>query len=116
MRKAAMRRSLFAFTTVISAAFAPTAFGSATDSGIVKAFFAGPSGMVAIQLDNGFPNAKAGGVCASSPGLWAGSTAADPILKSAMLAAKTSGAHVSVTLNGCDSSGLWHKVENIFIN
>lgn len=105
-----------ALTFLLLCTAAPLSLGAATDSGKVKAFFAGPNGMVAIQLDNGFPNAKANGVCSSASGAWAGSTTADPILKSALLAAKTSESQVTVTLNGCDSGGLWYKVENIFIN
>jgi hypothetical protein len=59
-------------------------------------------------MDKAYVNAVASNQCPSNNG-WAGHAEADPVLKSAILAAKASGIQVTVTIDGC--LGRWFKIK-----
>ncbi|WNJ97565.1 hypothetical protein RND59_20430 [Vibrio ruber] len=81
------------------------------DTGIVSNVFVTPSGAIALQLSQGYPNAVSSGQCTKSNG-WAGVSNADGAFKSVILAAKTAGQKLTVTINGCE--GNWFKVQDIY--
>jgi hypothetical protein len=86
------------------------------DSGKISSLYANAGGSVAVKLDSGFLNAVAGNQCSNiGPNGWAGNNAADPLLKSALLAAKTSNQNVVLTVQGCESGGAWFKLIDIYL-
>ena len=87
------------------------------DTGKIKTLFVSASGAVAITLDTGYPNAKSGGQCATA-GDFAGVSSVDPVLKSALIAAKAAQQPITVTISGCEpSSGNgWYKIGDVYIN
>lgn len=97
---------LLSFTGSVSA-------GYSQDSGVVSNVFVTPSGLIALKLDQGFPNAQTSNQCPGNNG-WAGHKSADPILKSAILMAKASGGQISVIVEGCE--GAWFKIKDIYLN
>ncbi len=82
------------------------------DTGTVSKVYVSPSGSIALLLNNGYPNAVSSGQCAGSNG-WAGVTNADGAFKSVILAAKTSGQKLTVTINGCE--GGWFKIQDLYL-
>lgn len=86
------------------------------DTGKVSELYVSSSGSFAIKLDGGFVQADADNQCSTvgSTG-WAGHAAADPLLKSAVLTAKTSGQTVTVTIQGCEASGGWFKLMDLYV-
>lgn len=82
------------------------------DTGKITEIYVNASGSVAFRMDVPFQNAISDGQCPSSNG-WAGHAAADPVLKSAILAVKAAKQTVTVTISGCE--GGWFKVASIYI-
>ncbi|ABD82502.1 hypothetical protein [Saccharophagus degradans] len=99
--------------TIIILLSAQSAFSYTQDSGEIHKVFIAASGGIAFTLSGGFPKAIEGNECPEGNG-WAGTSSADPALKSAILAAKLAGANVTVTLEGC--LGTWYKTKDIYIN
>ncbi|KUI98088.1 hypothetical protein [Vibrio sp. MEBiC08052] len=81
------------------------------DTGTVSKVYVSPSGSIALLLHEGYPNAVRSGQCASSNG-WAGVSNADGAFKSVILAAKTAGQKLTVTINGCE--GGWFKIQDLY--
>ncbi len=81
-----------------------------SEAGIISELYVNDLGHIAVKLQGGFPNAEK--ECPEHNG-WAGNSSADPALKSALLAAKTTGATVSLSIYGCD--GGWLKVRGIYV-
>ena len=100
------------FAAGMSLSFAANA-GYSQDSGLITQIFATPEGAIALNLDNGFPNAKAAGQCAASDGYWAGIVTADPVFKATLLMAKSKGYRVVVTTLGCE--GGWFKIMDVYV-
>jgi len=90
-----------------------TCYGYTTDSGKISRVYVNPKGAIALQLDNGFPNANSNNECPSNHG-WAGLAETDPVMKSAILAAKASGQSITVRLEGC--IGVWIKIMDMYLN
>ena len=87
---------------------------ASSDEGTISQMYVSASGNVAIQLTNGFSNSIANNECPGFNG-WAGNTAADPMLKSALLAAKSSGSNVMLTISGCMAGTVWLKIIAAYI-
>ena len=85
------------------------------DSGVISKFYANNNGSVAISLDGGFPKASAAIQCSTAPGIWAGDTIVDPIVKSALLAAYSAGKKVTVTIEGCALGGGWFRLIDVYL-
>lgn len=90
-----------------------TCYGYTADFGKISRIYVTPAGSIALQLDNGFPNANSNNECPSNNG-WAGLTETDPVMKSAIIAAKTSGQSVLVNLEGC--VGRWLRIKEMYLN
>ncbi len=87
------------------------------DSGTITSMYVSQAGSVAVKLDGGFPNASSQNQCATAnTNGWSGNSSADPVLKSALLAAKSSKQPVVVTTLGCEGGGTWYKIIDIYIN
>jgi L-serine deaminase len=85
--------------------------------GKIKNLYVSVNGNIAIQLDNGFPNSASGGQCATANiNSFGGNVTADPAFKSALLAAKAAQQSISVTVQGCEASGAWFKIIDVYIN
>ncbi|MDW6005373.1 hypothetical protein [Vibrio mangrovi] len=82
------------------------------DTGSVSQVYVSPSGSIALLLQGGYPNAVSSRQCPSSNG-WAGVSNADGAFKSVILAAKTSGQKLTVTINGCE--GGWFKIQDLYL-
>lgn len=87
--------------------------GSSQDKGVVSRVYVIPQGAIALKLKNGFPNAIETAQCPENNG-WAGINASDPVLKSAILTAKTTGSPLTVNIIGCE--GAWFKILNIYMD
>lgn len=88
------------------------------DSGVIGKVYVSSIGGIAITLQGGFSNATAAQECPGNNG-FAGMPAgsgADPLLKSAILAAKASGQNVTVTTEGCEAGGNWLKLTGIYLD
>jgi hypothetical protein len=87
----------------ILATLAPVSSFAAADVGKIVEIYAHPSGQMALRLDNGLPNSNLANNCGVTGNVWAGVAASDSnTIKSAMLAAKSSGSPVTlVTLATC---------------
>jgi|GEM_PF-2982912 hypothetical protein len=99
--------------TLLSAHSFANANFSAT--GKIIELYASESGGIAIRLDthkNYESQAKTG--CPNYNG-WTGNINADPILKSALLAAKASKATVRISVRGCEAGGAWAKAVSVYI-
>ena len=83
------------------------------DYGKIKKLYADHDGNIAVQLVGGFPNSNAANECPSNNG-WAGHLNPDPLLKSALLAAKASGVNVTLSISGCANN--WLKVNAVYIH
>jgi len=88
-------------------------YGHTPDSGKISRVYVNPTGAIALQLDNGFPNANSNNECPSNNG-WAGLAETDPVMKSAIIAAKTSGQSVLLNLEGC--VGRWLRIKEMYLN
>ncbi|TRY33403.1 hypothetical protein [Aliiglaciecola sp. M165] len=82
------------------------------DSGIVSQVYVNPNGSIALKLESGFPNALSSNQCENNNG-WAGLSASDPVVKSVIIAAKTSGQTLKVTIEGCE--GRWFKIKDLYL-
>lgn len=87
-------------------------YAASTDTGVISTLYATPEGSVAIQLDSGYPNAVANAECATFNS-WAGHTAADSYLKSAILTAYAAKKQIKVVTLGC--AGNWVKIVAIYV-
>ncbi len=85
------------------------------DTGKITSLFVNVSGTVAITLDSAFVNAKSGSQCPTANG-YGGNAAADPAFKAALLAAKAAQQTVTVTVQGCEASGAWFKIIDVYVN
>lgn len=95
----------------------PVAGASSLDTGKVKVFYASGAGAIGVILDSGYPNAQSSGQCVTAnDGGWGGSTTADPILKSTLLAAKASQQSVTIVIQGCEMGGNWYKITDVYVN
>lgn len=109
-------KKLFLLCTFMLLPFGASLFAYTHDSGVISNFYVEPGGAIAIKLAGGFPKSKANNECPGFNG-WAGIVNADPILKSAILAAKVSSAQVTVTLHSCAAgASKWLGIHNIYIN
>ncbi|MCP5078168.1 MAG: hypothetical protein GY951_08960 [Psychromonas sp.] len=99
---------------LIMIVFNNVALASSSDSGVIKQLYVSSSGNIAVKLINGFPNSVAASECSTYNG-WAGSTTADPALKSVLLAAKATGSNVSLVISGCDANNSWLKVHAVYV-
>jgi hypothetical protein len=87
------------------------------DTGKIKNLYISTSGNVGIQLETGFPNSASGGQCATAnANSYGGNVTADPAFKSALLAAKAAQQTITVTVQGCEASGAWFKIIDVYIN
>jgi hypothetical protein len=87
------------------------------DTGKIKNLYVSAGGNVAIQLDNGFPNSANGGQCSTANiSSFGGNVTADPVFKSALLAAKAAQQSITVTVQGCEASGAWFKIIDVYVN
>jgi hypothetical protein len=87
--------------------------GYSQDEGEVTRIYVSPQGAIALQLKNGFPNAKSTNQCPQNNG-WAGLSTADSVLKSVIITAKSTGQELTVTVEGCN--GAWFKIKDIYLN
>jgi hypothetical protein len=85
------------------------------DTGKITTLFATATGAMAIQLDGGYPHATADGQCPGA-GNFSGFSTADPILKSALLAAKSAGTTVTIITVGCVAGGGWFGLSQVYVN
>lgn len=88
--------------------------GTSQDSGHITELYTSSTGSIAILLDGGFPNSVAAGQCTTANG-FAGNTTADNALKATLMTAKATGATVLVSTSGCDASGYWLKITEVYI-
>ena len=111
-----LKNSIVATLTILSAnTFAASAY--IQDTGKIKTLYVNASGGVAIQLDTGFAKANIDGQCpAVSPHGFGGNITADATFKSALLAAKAAQQTISVTIQGCEASGAWFKIIDVYVN
>ena len=84
------------------------------DAGIIKNFHANNGGGVAVTIEGGYVNANLANQCPDDKA-WAGEHTLDPILKSALLTAYTSGKPVTITTLGCTAGG-WLKIIDVYLN
>lgn len=91
-----------------------SAGASTVDTGKVGRLYVQSTGAIAIQLDSGFTNATAASQCPSASG-WAGHLSADAVLKSVLIAAKSTGQTIAVTVDGCETTG-WFKIVDVYVN
>lgn len=82
------------------------------DTGIVSQVYVSPNGAIALKLKGGFPNATSSVQCENNNG-WAGLKLADPVIQSVIIAAKTSGQNLRVTISGCE--GRWFKIIDLYL-
>ena len=93
---------------MVSFGIAQTAYANISlDIGVISMLRVDAAGSVAVSLYTGYPNA--GAICGGVEPVWAHP---DPLaedisfIKSTLLAAKASGANVSIAGGGCDSNGV----------
>jgi len=107
-------RKIFIFLTIgLLAASAIAVPPYSSDTGKITTLFTNTGGAVAIQLDGGFPHAVADGQCPAA-NVYAGFTTADPMIKSALLAAKATGTTITVIITGCANGG-WFGLHDIYM-
>ncbi len=83
------------------------------DTGQVARIYATPQGAIALKLNGGFPNAIKTDQCPINNG-WAGLNTSEPVLQSVIIAAKSSGQPLTVSIKGCE--GKWFKIREIYMN
>ncbi|PNQ53596.1 hypothetical protein C1141_20435, partial [Vibrio agarivorans] len=104
---------MFAYMLILTATFKVAASSSfSTDSNQVHRVYVTPDGAIALQLKGGFPRANEAKQCPGNNG-WAGLRTGDPVLKSVIIAAKSSGQSLTVTTLGCE--GAWIKILNLYL-
>ena len=89
------------------------AYSYSQDTGKISRIFVNPAGAIAFKLEHGFPKAVETNQCSTNNG-WVGLGSSDPVVKSAILAAKAAGDTVTATIDGCE--GTWFKLKDIYIN
>ena len=91
------------------------AFAYSQDTGTISQLYATPGGAIALKLSNGFVHANETGQCLANNG-FAGlsATNASAYFKDALLAAKSFGKQVTVSISGCEGS--WFKISDVYIN
>ncbi|PAJ71624.1 hypothetical protein CJF42_25735 [Pseudoalteromonas sp. NBT06-2] len=94
-------------------AFSGGALAYSQDTEGVSRVFVTPQGSIALQLKGGFPKAIETNQCQTNNG-WAGLKTSDPVLKSVIIAAKSSGQKLTVTIEGCE--GTWFKIKDLYMN
>ena len=109
-----MKSIIFAFISILIVTLEVVAAPSySKDSNQVHRVYVTPDGAIALQLKGGFPKANEAKQCPGNKG-WAGLRIADPILKSVIIAAKSSGQRLTVTTQGCE--GAWIKILDLYLN
>ena len=100
--------------TILLTASTSTAIAAdySQDTGIITKLYASAYGGIAVQIDTGFVDAITDNQCPTNNG-WAGNNSADSVLKSAILAAKTTGEPITITTLGCD--GGWIKIVDVYL-
>ena len=84
-------------------------------SGKVIELYANETGSIAVRLNtHNEYHSSAKAACPSYNG-WTGNINADPILKSALLAAKASQTTVRISVRGCDAGGAWAKAASVYM-
>jgi len=91
--------------------FSNMAFSATTDVGTVSQVYVSYAGHIAVKLNEGIPNITAAGECSGAT--WVGRYTADPVMKSVLIAAKASGAKVTVSASGCE--GGWAKLLGVYM-
>ena len=93
------------YLTLIALIFSAFSYAGSSDVGTISRLYVDSSGIMAIQLNNGFPNAVSSSQCPSSNG-WAYLQPEAPTeLKSVLLAAKATQSQVSISIWGCEPNG-----------
>lgn len=87
---------------------------SSQDEGKITSFYSDIHGTVAFLLDSGFVNGKSI-ECPQTNGFAALNPNAPDVLKSLVLAAKSSNQTVVVVTDGCHANGVWLKIHSIYI-
>ena len=104
-----MKKLIF---VLLSLAFSASASsGYSQDTGTIGRVYVNPNGSIAFILKGGFKNAEQSQQCAGA--VWAGVKNVDPIFKSSILAAYTSGKTITVTIQGCENT--WYKILDIYL-
>ncbi len=85
-----------------------------SDTGKITILFTDGGNNLAVQFDNAFPNAKSSGQCPTANG-FAGIIGDYPLMKSTLLAAKAANQTVTLTIDGCEASGNWYKIINVYV-
>jgi hypothetical protein len=90
-----------------------SSFATAYQTGIISVVYVDNLGHVGIQLQQGFDS----GTNAECPGNggFAGNQVSSKEMTSALLAAKTSRASVTIVTSGCDTPGGWIKLFGLYI-
>jgi hypothetical protein len=88
---------------------------AASDVGVITEFYTDDTGNVAVKLAGGFPNSEAANECATFNGRAGISSTANPALKAALLASKSSQASVSLSIAGCALGGAWLRITAIYV-
>jgi hypothetical protein len=87
------------------------------DVGKIENLYLSANGNIAIQLENGYPNATSDGQCSTANlNSFGGNLTADPAFKSALLAAKAAQQTITVTVQGCEAGGAWFKIIDVYVN
>ena len=84
-------------------------------SGTVIELFANETGSIAVRLNthNDY-HGSAKAACPSYNG-WVGNVNADPVLKSALLAAKAAQTPIRISVRGCEAGGAWAKAASVYM-
>jgi hypothetical protein len=109
-----VKKCIFLMTALFSVVNVVYAQAYKQDTGYIKNMYVSLTGTISIGLDQGFPNANAGGACPSNNG-FAGNSGMSTILKATLIAAKSSETKIIVTTLGCEAGGSWHKIIDVYI-
>lgn len=88
---------------------------TSSDKAKISTLFVDTSGSIAITLSNDFSAARTQNQCPSANG-FAGHTNADPIMKSALLAAKAADKEVTVVTSGCTAGDHWFNIIALYVH
>ena len=102
----------FLYTLLLLVMTSSAAYGGGGEEGIISELYADADGNIAVKFAGGFPKAEAANKCSNYTG-WAGNRNVAPILKSTLLAAKSSGSPVILAISGCD--GGWLKINAVYV-
>lgn len=111
-----MKHILFLAVSILTLSSFSAFAAFSADSGKIIALYVSSGGNIAIRLDGGTPNANAANQCPNYNG-WVGVATADATFKAALLAAKTTGAPVTIITEGCSpASPAWLGLKDVYVN